>query len=75
MTPNTANEPERQRLISIASEYEDQGYKVKLQPSPDELPDFLSAFEPDLIATGKGETVVVEVKTREELRNEQSVAA
>jgi hypothetical protein len=71
----TPSEHERQRLASIASEYESQGYEVKLQPPPAELPDFLAGFEPDLIATGKGEIVVVEVKNRDELKNEQSVAA
>jgi hypothetical protein len=75
MTPETANERQRQRLVSIASEYEGQGYEVKLQPAPDDLPDFLSALKPDLIATGKGETVVVDMKTRDELSNENSVAA
>jgi hypothetical protein len=75
MTPLTVNEHERQRLRSVASEYESQGYEVKLQPPPAELPDFLAGFEPDLIATGNGETVVVEVKSRTDLKNEQSVTA
>jgi len=68
MTPLNSNERERQRLISVASEYERQGYEVKLQPSRTDLPAFLAGFEPDLIATGKGETVVVQVKKRTELK-------
>jgi hypothetical protein len=75
MTPLTVSERERQRLMSVASEYESQGYEVKLQQPPADLPDFLAGFEPDLIATGKGETVFVEVKTRTDLKNERSVTA
>lgn len=77
--PSTISESDRQRLADIvseiASEYEGQGYEVKLQPTPADLPDFLKDFRPDLIATGKNETVVVEVKTRDGLRNAHSVAA
>ena len=75
MTSLTVNKSERHRLAVIASEYQDQGYDVQVQPSPDRLPDFLSGFEPDLIATGKGETVVVEVKNRSELKNVTSITA
>jgi hypothetical protein len=75
MTPSTVYERKRERLRSVASEYESQGYEVKLQPPPDDLPEFLTGFELDLIATGKGETVIVEVKTRNDLKNEQSVSA
>jgi REase_AHJR-like len=75
MTPSTLEERERQRLVSVASEYESQGYAVKLQPPPDDLPAFLAGLSPDLIATGKGETVVVEVKARDELKDAQYVSA
>jgi hypothetical protein len=62
-------------LRSVASEYERKGYDVKLQPTLEDLPDFLAGFEPDLIATGNDETVVVEVKSRKELENDQAIAA
>jgi REase_AHJR-like protein len=65
---------ERQRLARVASDYEAQGYNVKLLPSADEMPEFLASFEPDLIAIGKDEFVVVEVKARKELENLQPVA-
>lgn len=74
MSPLTS-ESERQHLTDIACEYEAQGYEVKLQPSPAELPEFLSSFQPDLIVTGKGETVVVEVKSRSELNQGDSTTA
>ena len=45
-----------------------------MQPAPADIPEFLAGFEPDLIATGKAESVVVEVKARNELQDEQVVA-
>ncbi len=75
MTPLTVNEWERQHLASVASEYESQGYDVTVQPPSADLPDFLAGFEPDLIATGKGETVVVEVKARNNLKDGRAIAA
>jgi REase_AHJR-like len=74
MRSASITERERQRLARVASDYEAQGYDVKLLPSPDEMPEFLASFEPDLIAIGKGESVVVEVKARKELENLQPVA-
>jgi hypothetical protein len=38
-----------------------------LEPAAGEMPEFLVGFDPDLIATGHGESVVVEVKAREDL--------
>ena len=67
MNPSTINESERVRLESIAAEYLKQGYDVRLEPRQGDLPDFLAGFEPDLIASRKGDSIVVEVKTRREL--------
>jgi len=75
MKSRSITERERQLLASVASDYEARGYQVKLLPCADELPEFLASFEPDLIATGKNESVVVEVKARRELENLQPVAA
>jgi len=75
MNSTSVIERERRRLASVASEYEQMGYEVKLQPTAADLPEFLAGFEPDLIATGNGESVVVEVKARNEFENEQAVAA
>jgi len=69
------SERERRRLASVASEYEERGYEVKVQPSAADLPDFMGTFEPDLIAIGNGESVVVEVKARNEFQNNREVAA
>lgn len=69
------SERERRRLASVASEYQEQGYDVKVRPTAADLPDFMAGFQPDLIATGKGESVVVEVKARNEVENDREVAA
>jgi hypothetical protein len=68
-------EPEDDRLRKVAEDYRARGYEVKIQPRREDLPDFLSSFEPDLIASGKGETLVVEVKTRRELSSHPSPQA
>ncbi len=75
MTPLSVSERERQRLESIALEYEAQGYEVKLKPAPAEMPNFLAGFRPDLIAVGKGESVVVEVRTWDQLKEERPMLA
>ena len=53
---------EAQKIQEVAAEYEAQGYKVVVEPSPTKLPEFLEGFHPDLIAHGPNESVVVEVK-------------
>ena len=51
-----------QKLQEIAAEYEARGYKVLVEPGPENLPEFLAGFHPDLVARGPNESVVVEVK-------------
>jgi len=75
MKSTSVAEHESRRLASVASEYEERGYEVKVQPGAGEMPEFLAGFEPDLIAIGNGESVVVEVKARKEFENEQAIAA
>jgi hypothetical protein len=75
LKPTSVTEHECRRLASVASEYENRGYEVKVQPTSGDVPEFLVGLEPDLIATGNGESVVVEVKARKELGNEQAIAA
>ena len=54
-------------LEKVAQQYRTDGYRVIIEPGKDERPGFLGDFQPDLIAYGDGESVVVEVKTRPEL--------
>src|SRR5437764_152748 len=75
MTNSMSAQSELDRLNEIAEDYRARGYDVKIDPRREDLPDFLSTFEPDLIASGRGETVVVEVKTRRELSSAPSPQA
>lgn len=54
----------RSGLLDVANEYIEQGYRVVIQPTKEDLPKFLAAFKPDIIAYGNDENVVVEVKNR-----------
>jgi hypothetical protein len=57
----------RSELEEIARQYRDQGYEVALQPRGEDLPESLDGLEPDLIARTDDETVIVQVKSREDL--------
>ena len=59
---NVSHEAYRQKLQEIAAEYEARGYEVLVEPRPEQLPEFLAGFRPDLVARGPNESVVVEVK-------------
>lgn len=61
------NPLEHQRLLRLAREYRQQGYEVTLYPSSEELPPALANCALDLIARSTAKTVVVEVRTRENL--------
>jgi hypothetical protein len=74
MNSTLVTERERRRLESVASDYEKRGFRVKLRPSADQLPEFLAGLKPDLIAAGKDEFVVVEIKARGDVEDQQVVA-
>jgi hypothetical protein len=54
---------ERDTVRQYADWYREQGYEVALEPPARELPEFLRAFAPDLVARRDGENIVVEIKT------------
>jgi REase_AHJR-like protein len=54
---------EQKALTQYADWYASQGYSVSLRPGPKQLPDFLRALAPDMIARRDGENVVVQIKT------------
>jgi hypothetical protein len=58
---------ERERLLKLIKEYRDQGYEASFNPTPEELPDFLKGYEPDIIMRRAEEAVVIEVKSRSSL--------
>jgi Holliday junction resolvase len=60
-------EPERRRLLELAREYRKLGYAVIIEPTEDQLPDFLATLQPDMIANNKRENVVFAVKSQRTL--------
>ena len=59
---SSAHEAYQRKLQEIAAEYRAQGYDVRIEPGPEDVPAFLTGFRPDLIARGPHDSVVVEVK-------------
>src|SRR5918999_1710393 len=53
---------ERDALERLAAEYARDGYEVIVEPTREQLPDFLKGFRPDVIVQGQGETIVIEAK-------------
>ena len=56
------NEAYNSKRQEVAREYEARGYRVLIEPGPNDLPQSLARFRPDLIARGSDETVLVEIK-------------
>ncbi len=50
-------------LSQYADWYSHQGYSVSVRPGPRNLPNFLRALAPDMIARRNGENIVVQIKT------------
>lgn len=61
---------EQQRAHELAEEYRQKGYEVIEEPAPDQLPDFLAAYHPDLLLRRGEEAIVVAVKARSSLVRE-----
>lgn len=57
----------RERLLKLAEEYREKGYEILFHPNPEDLPDFLKNYQPDMILHRGDESVVVEVKSRSTL--------
>ena len=62
---------ERSRLLALVTEYRQKGYEVLLSPKPEELPDFLRSYRPDMIVSRGEEKVVIEVKSRPSIASAQ----
>lgn len=62
---------ERKRLLELAQEYRHKGYEVLLPPNPEELPDFLRDYRPEMIVRRGEEAVVIEVKSRSSIASAQ----
>lgn len=60
---------ERERLLQLAEEYRDKGYEISFHPNPEDLPDFLRNYRPDMIVRRGDEAVIIEVKSRRSLNS------
>ena len=68
MPTPTAN-LERDRLLQLAEEYRNKGYEISFHPNPEDLPDFLKNYRPDMIVRRGDEAVIIEVKSRRSLNS------
>ena len=55
-------------IDQVADQYRAEGYRVVVAPGPGQVPDFVPDDGVDLIAYKGEERVIIEVKTREDLR-------
>jgi uncharacterized protein YutE (UPF0331/DUF86 family) len=55
---------EHKRLRDVAEDYRQRGYRVTVEPSGIQLPDFLRAYRLDMIAESPDESVVIEIRSR-----------
>lgn len=58
----------REQILKKAAEYQQKGYRVIIEPNRDNRPEFLGDFQPDIIAYGEHESVIIEVKISPTLR-------
>jgi hypothetical protein len=68
-----ATSRERQRARALAEEYRNRGYEVIEQPSPEQLPEFLAGYRPDLLVRRGDEAIIVEVKSRSSLAKDPRI--
>ncbi|MEM7556615.1 MAG: hypothetical protein AAF378_21455 [Cyanobacteria bacterium P01_A01_bin.84] len=64
---NNQNSLERRRLMQLAREYRQKGYKVIINPTPEKLPSSLAECSLDMIAVSGSKVVAAEVRTKENL--------
>lgn len=58
---------EHQKVQEIAAQYRQGNYEVIAEPAPEQLPDFLKGFHPDLLVRIGDYSKVIEVKSRASL--------
>ena len=58
---------EQQKVQEIAAQYRQGNYEVIAEPAPEQLPDFLKDFHPDLLVRIGNYSKVIEVKSRASL--------
>jgi uncharacterized protein YutE (UPF0331/DUF86 family) len=55
---------EHNKIRQIAKNYQENGYKVIIEPRGFDIPEFIENYQPDIIASNEKETVVIEIKMR-----------
>jgi hypothetical protein len=68
-----ATSRERQRAHAIAEEYRSRGYEVIEQPLPEQLPEFLAGYCPDILVQRGDEAIIIEVKSRSSLAKDPQI--
>lgn len=76
MIPESKNR-ERTKINELARKYEAKGYSVTIEPTLGELPAFLKDlnYHPDIIARSERGNILIEVKTKESIRNSKYLVA
>lgn len=67
------DEIELEALRRAAPRYEKQGFRVHIQPGPEQRPAFLRDYQPDAIARRNGEGVIIEVKATRSSAEESAI--
>ncbi len=57
------------KINEIIRDYKSKGYQVIIEPEKNLIPEFLSNFQPDLVALSEKDNVVVEVKSSDSKRD------
>lgn len=71
----TTDDDRRRSLRAAAREYRKKGYDVIEHPAGEQLPPFLQGFSPGLLALHGDDRVVIEAKSREELKGSNEFVA
>ncbi|GAA6767783.1 hypothetical protein AAFH68_37330 [Flavobacterium sp. CGRL1] len=64
------NQIVNKKIKEVFREYKALGYNVIINPSKNEVPDFLDNFIPDIIAHKQGDNVIIEVKISSSLNTD-----
>lgn len=62
MSPQPSWSVARTELERVADDLRAKGYEVFVEPSASEVPDFVREYQPDILARGSNESLIVEVK-------------
>lgn len=72
----SASNLERTKVVELAREYKSLGYRVLTGPTGADIPAFLRSINywPDLIVMSERENIVIEVRSRESIKDAENLA-